>query len=264
MRARLRQGREMRPTVFGIDFDPIDQSTLIAELLKRAREGEPSYVVTIDLHHALLLRRDHSLRSILADPAAFLVPDGRPLLWMAWLRGIAMQLVPGSDLVIPLCRAAAREQLSIFLFGATFATLAECGRRLSSSIEGLRIAGVYSPPFAFERDTDAVEFATSVIQEAAPDIVFVALGAPKQEIWAQEHARTVQIQAICVGAGLDFVAGTQRRAPAVFRRIGFEWMWRVLTEPRRLGMRYLTILCWLPYLVTADLAAVVRRWLWAK
>jgi N-acetylglucosaminyldiphosphoundecaprenol N-acetyl-beta-D-mannosaminyltransferase len=254
------QARSTRPTVFGIDLDPIDQSTLIAKLLKRARVGKPSYVVTMDLHHVLLLRRDHSLRSILADPAAFVVPDGRPLLWMAWLRGIAMQLVPGSDLVIPLCRAAAREQLSIFLFGATFATLAECGRRLSSSIEGLRIAGVYSPPFAFERDADAVEFATSVIQEAAPDIVFVALGAPKQEIWAQEHARRMQIQAICVGAGLDFVAGTQRRAPAVFRRIGFEWMWRMLSEPRRLAPRYLTILCWLPVLVTSDLVAAVRRW----
>src|SRR6201987_3904309 len=82
----------MRANVFGIDFDPIDQSTLIAELVKRARVGNPSYVVTIDLHHVLLLWRDHSLRSILADPAAFLVPDGRPLLWMRSLRGVSMQL----------------------------------------------------------------------------------------------------------------------------------------------------------------------------
>jgi exopolysaccharide biosynthesis WecB/TagA/CpsF family protein len=171
-----------------------------------------------------------------------------------------MQLVPGSDLVIPLCRAAAREQLSIFLFGATFATLAGCGRRLRALIPELLIAGIYSPPFGFEPDSTESELAVQIIQAASPDIVFVALGAPKQEIWAQEHASTIQVQAICVGAGLDFVAGTQRRAPAVFRHVGFEWLWRMLSEPRRLAPRYLTILSWLPVLVASDLVAAVRRW----
>jgi exopolysaccharide biosynthesis WecB/TagA/CpsF family protein len=182
---------------------------------------------------------------------------------MGWLRGITMHLVTGSDLVIPLCRAAAREQFSVFLFGATFRTAAECARRLTSSIDGLCIAGIYSPPVGFEQDARESELAASVIETAAPDIVLVALGVPKQEIWAQKHMSRLKIQAICVGASLDFLAGAQRRAPPVFRRSGFEWLWRVFTEPRRLGMRYLTILCWLPYLVTADLAAVVRRRLWA-
>jgi exopolysaccharide biosynthesis WecB/TagA/CpsF family protein len=179
---------------------------------------------------------------------------------MAWLRGFTMHLVTGSDLVIPLCRAAAQEGRSIFLFGTTFETLAECGRRLSSWIEGLRIAGVYSPPFGFEENAAECAIASSAIQAAAPDIVFVALGVPKQEIWAQKHVTKLKIQAICVGAGLDFVAGSQRRAPPVFRRIGFEWLWRALTEPRRLGIRYLTILCWLPFLVGAELVAAMRSW----
>src|SRR5262249_29301799 len=104
---------EIRPNVFGIDFDPLDQSSLIAELLKRAREGRPSYVLTTSLHHVLLLRRNAELRRVFADPAALVVPDGRPLLWMGWLRGITMQLVTGSDLVVPLCRAAAQQGLSV-------------------------------------------------------------------------------------------------------------------------------------------------------
>jgi N-acetylglucosaminyldiphosphoundecaprenol N-acetyl-beta-D-mannosaminyltransferase len=251
----------MRPTVFGIDIDPFDQKTLIGELVKRARERRPCYVVPTNLHLVLRRRSDPKLRLALADPAALVVPDGHPLVWMAWLRGIAMQLVNGSDLVVPLCRAAARNRLSVFLFGTTFGTLAECGRRLSSSIEGLRIAGIYSPPFGFERDTHESELAVSVIEAAAPDIVFVALGVPKQEIWAQKHvAKKLKTQAICVGASLDFIAGTQWRAPPLFRRIGFEWLWRALTEPRRLGLRYLTILCWLPFLVASDLlAAALRR-----
>jgi UDP-N-acetyl-D-mannosaminuronic acid transferase (WecB/TagA/CpsF family) len=113
----------MRANVFGIDIDPIDQKTLIGELVKRARERRPCYVVPTNLHLVLRFRRDAELRLALADPAAFIVPDGRPLLWMAWVRRITMQLVTGSDLVIPLCRAAAREALSVFLFGATFETL---------------------------------------------------------------------------------------------------------------------------------------------
>jgi exopolysaccharide biosynthesis WecB/TagA/CpsF family protein len=250
----------MRPNVFGIDLDPIDPSALIGEVVRRARKRQPSYVVPTNLHLVLRYRKDAELRRAFADPAAFAVPDGRPLLWMASLRGIPLPLVNGTDLIVPLCRTAAREQLKVFLFGATFATLAECGRRLRALIPELFIAGFYSPPFDFEPDSTESELAVQIIQAAAPDIVFVALGAPKQEIWAQEHARTIQIQAICVGAGLDFVAGTQRRAPAVFRRIGFEWMWRMLSEPRRLAPRYLTILCWLPVLVASDLVVAARRW----
>jgi len=249
----------MRANVFGIDFDPFDQSALIDELMKRAREGRAGYVLTANLHHVSQIRQDVKLRLAFADTTAITVPDGRPLLWMARLRGITLPHVTGADLVVPLCRVAAREQLSVFLFGTTFETLAECGRRLSSSIEGLNIAGIYSPPFGFERNAAECALAADIIRAAAPAIVLLALGVPKQEIWAQQYATQLKIQAICLGASLDFLAGARRRAPPVFRRIGCEWLWRMVTEPRRLGMRYLTILCWLPFLVTRELVAPVRR-----
>jgi len=249
----------MRATVFGVDFDSFDQGTLIEEVMKRAKGGRPGYVLTTNLLHVLQLRHDFELRSAFADTAAITVPDGRPLLWMARLRGITLQHVTGADLVVPLCRVAAREHLSIFLFGTTFGTLAECGRRLSSSIEGLHIAGTYSPPFGFEKDADESALAADIIRAASPDIVLLALSVPKQEIWAQKCATQLKIRAICLGASLDYLAGAQRRAPSVFRRIGCEWLWRMLTDPRRLGMRYLTILCWLPFLVTGELVASMRR-----
>jgi N-acetylglucosaminyldiphosphoundecaprenol N-acetyl-beta-D-mannosaminyltransferase len=245
--------------VFGIEFDPIDQTTLIGELLRCARKGRHSCVVPTNLHVVIRARIDAEMRLVLADPAVIVVPDGRPIVWMARLRRITMPHVTGSDLVVPLCHAAAREQLSVFLFGTTFDTLAECARRLSASIKGLRIAGVYSPPFGFERDGAECELAARVIQAAAPDIVFVALGVPKQELWAHKYAKTLKLQVICAGASLDFVAGAQRRAPLVFRRTGFEWLWRMVTEPGRLGLRYLTILVWLPFLVIGDLAAAMWR-----
>jgi N-acetylglucosaminyldiphosphoundecaprenol N-acetyl-beta-D-mannosaminyltransferase len=245
----------LRQNVFGIEVDCIDQAALIIQVLNRVRLGTPGYVVPTNLYHIVKLRSDDgNLRSALAD-AAFVVPDGRPLLWMGRLRGIAFRLVTGSDLLIPLCHAAAQAKRSVFFFGATFETLAECGRRISASIDGLQIAGVYAPPFGFERDANEQLLADYIIRAAAPDIVFVALGVPKQEIWARDNAAKLNVEAICVGASFDFIAGTQRRAPANIRRMGFEWLWRVLTEPRRLAMRYAAILCWLPVLVGSDLIA---------
>jgi N-acetylglucosaminyldiphosphoundecaprenol N-acetyl-beta-D-mannosaminyltransferase len=249
--------------VFGIDFDPLDQNALIGEIVKRARSKKPGYVVPTNLYHATLLARDVSLRRTF-DEAASVVPDGRPLLWMARLRGMTMRLITGADLVVPLCRAAAREQLSIFLFGAAFTTLLECGRRLKGSIGELHISGVYSPPVGFETDPGECALAKSVIQAASPDIVLVALGVPKQEIWAQTYTAALNTQVICVGASLDFLAGVQHRAPHLFRRVGFEWLWRALIEPRRLGTRYLRILRCLPALVATDLLASARDRAWAK
>jgi N-acetylglucosaminyldiphosphoundecaprenol N-acetyl-beta-D-mannosaminyltransferase len=248
----------MRTKLFGIDFDRFDQPELISEVLKRVDAGVPGYVLTINMHIVVRVRRDTALRQTLTDPRALVVPDGRPLRWMSRLRGTPIRLVTGSDLILPLCRAIALERRSVFLFGTTFDALAECGRQLSSAIEGLRIVGVYSPPYGFEQDVEESTLAASVIQEAAPDVVVLALGVPKQEIWAQNYATKLNIQAVCVGAALDFIAGVQRRAPLAFRRVGFEWLWRMLSEPRRLGMRYLNILCWMPVLVASELMAAAR------
>jgi N-acetylglucosaminyldiphosphoundecaprenol N-acetyl-beta-D-mannosaminyltransferase len=249
----------LHANVLGLTLDCIDQTTLISELLNRARSGIPGYVVPVNLYHLVKLRSDDgSLRSAFAD-AAFVVPDGRPLLWMARLRGIKLHLITGSDFLVPMCQAAAREKRSIFFFGTTFDVLTECARRLRASIDGLEIRGVYSPPFGFEKDPSECQLAEDAINGAAPDIVFVALGVPKQEIWARKNAAKLKIQVICVGASIDFLAGKQRRAPLVVRRMGFEWLWRALSEPRRLGTRYASMLCWLPVLVISDLMSARRR-----
>lgn len=242
-----------RTRVFRVEIDCIDQTALIGELLNRVRLGIPGYVIPTNLYHMVKLESDDgSLRSAFAN-AAFVVPDGRPLLWMARLRGIALHLVTGSDLMLPLCQAAAREKRSVFFFGTTIDTLTKCARRISASVDGLEIRGVYAPPFGFERDPCECLRAENAIRAAAPDIVFAALGVPKQEIWARDNAEKLNIQVICVGATIDFIAGKQHRAPLAVRRIGFEWLWRALTDPRRLALRYARMLCWLPVLVIRDI-----------
>jgi N-acetylglucosaminyldiphosphoundecaprenol N-acetyl-beta-D-mannosaminyltransferase len=247
-----------RTNVFGVEVDCIDQATLITEVLSRVRLRSPGYVITAHLYHVVKLQHDDgSFRSAFAG-AAFVVADGHPLLWMARLRAIKLHLITGSDLVVPLCQAAAREKRSVFFFGTTFDALTECARRVYTSIDGLEIRGVYAPPFGFERDPNECQLAEDAIKAAAPDIVFVALGAPKQEIWARDNAAKLNIQAMCIGASIDFIAGTKRRAPMAVRRIGFEWLWRALTEPRRLFVRYAIMLCWLPVLVAKELKSARR------
>jgi N-acetylglucosaminyldiphosphoundecaprenol N-acetyl-beta-D-mannosaminyltransferase len=247
-----------RTNVFGLELDCIDQASLITEVLSRVRVRSPGYVIPTNLYHVVKLQRDDgSLHSAFAG-AAFVVADGRPLVWMARLRGVMLPLITGSDLLVPLCQAAAREKRSVFFFGTTFDALTECARRLYTSIDGLEISGVYAPPFGFKQDPSERQFAEDAIKAAAPDIVFVALGLPKQEIWARDNAAKLNAQVICVGAAIDFIAGKQRRAPQGIRRVGFEWLWRALTEPRRLFARYTIMLYWLPVLVAKELKSARR------
>jgi N-acetylglucosaminyldiphosphoundecaprenol N-acetyl-beta-D-mannosaminyltransferase len=251
--------RRLRTSILGIEVDCVDQATLIGVVLDRARLGFPGYILTINLHHLVKLRSDDgNLRSAFAK-ATYVVPDGRPLLWMARLRGIKLHLITGSDFLVPMCQAAARQKRSVFFFGTTFDALAECARRIHASVNGLDIRGVYSPPFGFERDPHERLLAESAIKAAAPDIVFIALAVPRQEIWTRDNAERLGSQLIPVGAAIDFIAGKQRRAPLAIRRMGFEWLWRALTDPRRLAKRYAIMLCWFPILAISDLMLTRRQ-----
>lgn len=247
-----------RQKVFGVAVDSVDQRGAIGAILERARDDRPGYVVTPNLDHVMKLRSDTEFRDAYRD-ASLILPDGHPLLWMARLRGQRLHLVTGSDLVVPLCHAAAREARSVFLFGSTFEAVTTCARKLHANDNALDIVGVYAPPTEFEKDSEERVQALDAIKAAAPDLLFVALGAPRQEIWAHDNVAELGCQIVCVGAALDFVAGTQRRAPHFFRKAGLEWLWRAGTQPRRLGMRYATILCWLPLLVVRDLFDAMRR-----
>jgi N-acetylglucosaminyldiphosphoundecaprenol N-acetyl-beta-D-mannosaminyltransferase len=248
----------MRHSAFGVELDSIHQTAPIEAVLNWVRVGKAGYVIPATLHQAVKLRSDEALRSASAD-AAFVVPDGRPLLWMTRLRGIRLQFVTGSDLLLPLCRSAAQAKRLVLFLGATFDALMDCARKIRLPIEGLQIVEIYAPLFGFERDSHERTLAEDLIGQAAPDSLFTALGVPKQEIWVDEHAAKLHVHAICVGPSVDFIAAKQRRAPPTLRRTGFEWLRRALAEPRRLGMRCFSIMCWLPVLVSSDLISARRR-----
>jgi len=124
------------------------------------------------------------------------------------------------------------------------------GIRCALDFPRLRIAGAHAPPLDFEHDMTQDAACVSAIRDARPDIVFLALGTPKQELWIARHRKELDFGvALCVGAGIDYFAGVQRRCPKFLARIGVEWIWRLLSEPKRLGRRYAQCLLFMPELV---------------
>ena len=149
--------------------------------------------------------------------------------------------ISGSDFIEPLMARAAIRSRRVFFFGATPAISAEAERRLVSRHPQLRIVGrdcsYWSPDPA---DAAAGERVARAIRDAGADLVIVALGSPKQELWMAQHERLIApAVALGLGASLDFVAGAVTRAPAWVSRAGIEWLYRLAQEPRRLAYRYL-------------------------
>jgi exopolysaccharide biosynthesis WecB/TagA/CpsF family protein len=134
----------------------------------------------------------------------------------------------------------AMNDISVYFFGTTLSTLCAVARRLTTQFIGLDVRGVFSPPIGFAVDSDIADEAIRVIAESGARICFVALSPPLQEIFAAAAMkRTADVAFVAVGAGLDFIAGTQTRCPLLFRRLNLEWAWRLVTNPKRLGGRYL-------------------------
>lgn len=212
----------------------------VERILAQVDSGNGGYVVTPNVHHICVAETDAEFRN--ASLGAFLsVADGRPLLWMARLmRTPIPEKLSGSDLIVPLLRLAGRRGHRVYLLGADDATCSSAVRVLQRDCPGLEIAGWSSPSFDPVGDTTEIEDALDKMALSHPDLVLVAMSCPKQEyLLARYQHRYSPAVAIGIGAGLDFLAGTVRRAPAWVSRLGFEWLYRLLQEPARLWRRYL-------------------------
>ncbi len=226
--------------LFGMKINSLTLEELFNLIDKRIAEREPGFIVTPNADHIMYYQTDADFRE--AYHHAFLVlPDGTPLMWASrWLGKPLRQKISGSDLIYWLSEHAAQKGHSIFFLGASEGVAQEAGRRLQKLYPGLKVAGSYSPPLGFEKDTALNEKAARTVQEAAPDICYVALGAPKQDLWNAANFQTVDVPVmIGVGASFDFVTGLQKRAPLWMQKAGLEWSWRLIKEPRRLWRRYL-------------------------
>lgn len=231
-----------------------DAAALLEEVSARLRRGEGFALATINLDHLAKLRCDEAFRAAYAAQD-LVVADGNPVVWLSRLAGRPVSLVPGSDMVLPLVRIAARTGVPVGLVGSTDAALQAAGQRLLAEVPGLTIAARIAPAMGFDPEGAAAAQVLADLDRAGVRLCLIALGAPKQEaLAARGRNLTPAIGFASIGAGLDFLAGTQTRAPLWVRRIAMEWAWRMLTAPRRLIPRYAACAAILPGQALAALA----------
>ncbi len=226
-----------------VDGWPIHLASLteaVTEISQSAAAGESFTVFTLNLDHLQKLRHSEGFRNAYAT-ATYVTADGAPIAMLASRGGKRVERTTGADLVLPLSKRAAQEQIPVYLFGSSTDVLKRAAAKLRDSTNNhLVIAGMEAPPQGFDPDGPCAIAALDRIKASNAKLCFVALGAPKQELFA---AKAIEQQIgcgfICIGAGLDFLANTQVRAPHLMQRIGLEWLWRLGSNPARLGPRYL-------------------------
>ena len=239
-----------RTRIAGLEIDRLTPRDAVDRIVAFAHTRDRHIVVTPNVDHMLRLRSDRAFRSAYAT-ASLVLTDGMPLVWVSRLGNMPLPgRVAGADLVEPVLAEAERKDCSVFFLGPMPETLKLALRRCALDFPRLRIAGAHAPPLDFEHDMTEDAACVSAICDARPDIVFLALGTPKQELWIARHRKELDFGvALCVGAGIDYFAGVQRRCPKFLARIGAEWIWRLLSEPKRLGRRYAQCLLFMPELV---------------
>ena len=224
------------------------RETLLNEIRERLVNGVGFALATVNLDHLVKLRDDAGFGEAYAAHD-FVVADGNPVVWLSRLAGKPVDLVPGSDLVAPLARLAADAGAPVALFGSSQDALDQAAARLAAETPGLRIVARLAPSSAFDPEGAEADAMIDALGASGARLTFVALGAPKQEVFAaRARTRLTQMGFASIGAGLDFIAGRQHRAPAWMQRAALEWMWRMAGDPRRLARRYAQCAMILPQL----------------
>jgi len=232
-----------RCTIAGVAVNDVvleEASAMVIDTIRERSATAPFLIMGPNAHLITLAQKDHRFFAAL-HASALNVPDGISVVLASRLLGGNLSVrVPGGELMELLCRDAARHGLRVFFLGGLPGAAAGAARQLQRRYPALTIAGTYCPPRGFERDSMECAHIRQLITEASPDLLFVAFGAPKQEIWMHENCPTLPISAaMSVGAALDTQSGLRKRAPRWTHRLGMEWLYRFVQEPRRLWRRYL-------------------------
>jgi N-acetylglucosaminyldiphosphoundecaprenol N-acetyl-beta-D-mannosaminyltransferase len=235
-----------RPPRFVLGRVPVDRismdyaAVLVTEALLHRGELPPLTIVGPNAQLVTLAERDARFAAAMQS-ADLSVPDGISVVMASRILGEPVpERVTGGDLMEQLCKEAARYGFRVFLLGGLPGAARMAAFNLRRRYPGLTICGTYCPPEGFENDREEGLRILREIERSAPDLLCVAFGAPKQEIWMQENRNALRVGAILpVGGAFDTQAGLRRRAPRWVQRIALEWFFRLMMEPRRLGRRYL-------------------------
>lgn len=226
--------------ILGIRIDMVDYE----ESLSRIRDciskrSLGNYICVCPVHPIMVAQKDEELREAFEN-SWLTVADGKPVVWAArFLGGSIRNTVRGTNLTFQVSEMAEREGYSIFLYGSKPETLRKLKDNLLKRFPRLRIVGTYSPPFGNLTQHEKAGI-IDMINSANPDILFVGLGAPKQEKWMASCCSSINVPVtLGVGAAFDFLAGEKKQAPVWMQARGLEWLFRLLSEPGRLWARYI-------------------------
>lgn len=230
-----RNDRFPRTTFLDLDFDTVTAAEVVAFLRTRTAEDRFGYIVTPNVDHMVQIDAQPQLRPVYQG-ALLCLNDSRVLARLAKLYGIALTVVPGSDLIVALFGSVLQDGDRLCIVGASAPLVAQ----LRAQYPRITIVH-HEPPMGLRRNAAARQAAVDAVAAANARFTLLAVGAPQQEILASEMAAagTVTGTAFCIGAAVDFIVGAQVRAPRIVQQAGMEWFWRLAGSPRRLGRRYL-------------------------
>ena len=223
--------------ILGVNVAVTNMQETVNLIIAHIEELRGKFICLSNVHTTVIAEKDEEYRKV--QNAAFLaLPDGSPLSLIQRLRGFReAEQVAGPDLMPGIFRATENTDITHYFYGSTQQTIDALEKNLRVRYPGLKIAGMEAPPFRpLSKEEDGA--AVRRINESGASIVWVGLGAPKQEKWMYGHQDSINALMLGVGAGFDFHAGTVKRAPGWMRRHYLEWLYRLIQDPRRLWKRY--------------------------
>ena len=230
-----------RFNILGVGISPVNLPKTFQVIDDWIRSGVRDYIILAGAHGIVECQSAPELRAIYNN-AGLVTPDGMPEVWLGKLKGAKdIEKVYAPDIMMGIFERSAEAGYKHFFYGGKDGVAQALIAKVEADYPGIDIVGHYTPPFRPLTDAEEAEV-TSQINESGADIVWVGLGCPKQDYWMSAfRPRLAASVLIGVGAGFDFLSGEQPLAPKYIQRSGFEWFYRMLSEPRRLGKRYLKI-----------------------
>lgn len=224
--------------LFGIKINNITMGEAIQNIDEMIQKNRKGYIVTPNVDHVVKLQKDDEFRKVYSK-ASLVLTDGMPIVWGSRLTGNRIvERVAGSDLMPELCRYAWESGKRIFILGAGPGIAAKAAEKLKERFKGIMI-DTYSPSYGFEKNKEENDNIIFMINEVKPDILFVGVGAPKQEKWLYNNLDKLDVKiGLGIGASIDFIAGNIKRAPRWMQKCGLEWFYRFISDPGRLFKRY--------------------------
>jgi N-acetylglucosaminyldiphosphoundecaprenol N-acetyl-beta-D-mannosaminyltransferase len=243
-------------SVVGFPITALPFDSQIRTMVKWAKQRTSKIVCVANVHMLMEAYSSSDFASTLLN-ADLLAPDGMPLVWLMNLLGKRQDRVAGMDILSALCREISSRDISVFFVGSEPKILEQMKVRLDREFPNLQIAGMEPLPFRPLTPAEDQEIVNKINRSGA-GIVFVSLGCPKQEIWMNQHQGKIHAVMVGLGGVFPVYAGIHKRAPSWVRKFGFEWLYRLIQEPRRLWKRYFTTIPPFLFLATKQM---INFWL---